>query len=88
MDHDTYADWWQEHTDDDGELISLPEPIASLAAHVQGLQGRIDRLMDPDEHDAQHNARARPGGCHCWLTRCACAYDHPGDVCMIHKGRP
>jgi hypothetical protein len=80
-----YADWWNDNTDDDGELLPLDDPAtATLAAHVQELQLRIDRLMDPDEHDAQHNADARPGGCRCYLTRCACAYDHPDAVCMVH----
>lgn len=75
--HDDYADWWQEHTDDDGELlVSLPEPVATLAAHVMALQERIDKLADPT------TAELDPRG---WDTRCACAYDHPDAVCMVHK---
>lgn len=88
MDRDEYARWWRDNTDQAGELwVDLPEPVATLAAHVMALQERVDKLMDPDEHDAQHNARARPGGCRCHLTQCACAYDHPAAVCMIHKER-
>lgn len=43
---DDYDAWWQEYTDDDGELITLPEPVATLAAHVMALQGRVDHLPD------------------------------------------
>lgn len=86
MTRDEYSHWWLDNTDDSGELLpSLPEPVATLAAHVMALQGRIDRLMDPNEHDLQHNAAARPGGCRCHLTRCGCSYDHPDDVCMTHR---
>lgn len=74
---DDYADWWQEHTDDEGELITLPEPIATLAAHVQALQGRIDKLPDPEA--------AQPDS---WQTQCCCAYDDPRDVCVVHNARP
>lgn len=92
MTQDEYAKWWMDNTDAYGEFrADLPELVATLAEHVMALQGRIDRLMDPDEHDLQHNAVARPGGCRCYLTRCACAYDHPGAVCMSHEqraGRP
>ena len=71
-----YADWWQEHTDDDGELLaSLPEPVATLAAHVMALQARIDKLADPTAVELD------PRG---WDTRCACAYDHPDAVCAVH----
>lgn len=75
---DAYDRWWQDHTDDDGELLaSLPEPAATLAAHVQALQARIDRLPDPDAANlAELNRRA---------VRCACAYDHPDAVCMVHE---
>lgn len=85
MSRGDYDRWWQDNTDEDGELLPLDEPEATLAAHVQELQLRIDRLMDPDEHDLQHNAAARPGGCRCYLTRCACAYDHPDAVCAVHE---
>jgi len=87
MDREQYDAWWRDNTDADGEVLSvLPEPLATLAAHVQALQGRVDDLMDPDDHIAQHNADRRPGGCPCRLVQCACAYDHPDDVCMVHQG--
>jgi hypothetical protein len=86
VERDEYNRWWQDNTGDDGEMLaSLPEPVATLAAHVQALQGRIDSLMDPGEHDLQHNADRRPNGCPCHLIQCACAYDHPDAVCMVHK---
>lgn len=81
-----YDRWWQDNSDKEGELLAeLPAPTRTLATHVQALQGRIDRLMDPDQHDLQHNAANRPGGCRCYLTQCACAYDHPDTKCMIHR---
>lgn len=80
MTRDDYADWWQEHTDDDGELITLPEPIATLAAHVMALQERIDKLPAPDDHDKAHGF-----SCRCRDSQCACAYDHPDAVCAVHE---
>lgn len=77
MDWTEYFDWWQDNTDDDGELLpSLPEPIATLAAHVMALQARIDKLADPTT--AEHDPRS-------WDTQCACAYDHPDAVCAVHE---
>jgi hypothetical protein len=74
-----YNRWWQNNTDADGELLaSLPEPVATLAAHVMALQGRIDRLPGPDDLTA--DAAASP-----WVTQCACSYDHPDAVCMTHE---
>lgn len=79
MNRDEYARWWNDNTDDDGELlVSLPEPVAALAAHVMALQERIDQLAGPDEKPNE------------WATPCACAYDHPDAICMTHaaaKGR-
>lgn len=76
MARDKYARWWLENTDDDGELLAhLPEPVATLAAHVMALQERIGRLPDPN--DPMPNA---------WSTQCCCAYDDPRDVCMTHEG--
>lgn len=72
-----YDSWWFDNTDDRGELLSsLPEPIKTLAAHVQALQARIDKLPDPTD------AEADPHG---WDTQCACAYDHPDAVCAVHE---
>lgn len=74
---DEYDLWWQENTDDEGEpLADLPEPIATLAAHVMSLQARIDKLPDPTAVEAD------PRG---WDTQCACAYDHPDAVCAVHQ---
>ena len=45
MPWDQYDRWWMDNTDDEGELLgTLPEPVATLAAHVQALQGRVDEL--------------------------------------------
>lgn len=78
MDRDEYAKWWIDNTDADGELLAdLPEPVATLAAHVMALQGRIDRLPDP---------RDAPGDAG-WTTQCACAYDDPRAVCMTHEAK-
>lgn len=75
MGYGEYARWWIENTDDDGELLaSLPEPDATLAAHIMALQERIDRLPEPD--DPMPNT---------WSTQCACAYDDPRAVCMTHE---
>lgn len=72
-----YADWWYYATDDDGELPSgLPEPVATLAAHVMALQERIDKLPGPDSESDDS-----------WQTQCACAYDDPRDVCAVHQVR-
>jgi len=74
MNRDEYARWWIENTGDDGEVLaSLPEPVATLAAHVMALQERIDMLPGPD--DPMSNA---------WSTQCCCAYDDPRAVCMVH----
>jgi hypothetical protein len=72
-----YAKWWDDNTDQEGELRPLDEPVASLAAHVMALQGRIDRLPGPDDLTAMaaHST---------WTTQCACAYDHADAVCMVH----
>jgi hypothetical protein len=81
MDRDEYAKWWIENTGNDGEVLaSLPEPVATLAAHVMALQERIDGLPDPDDHDKAHGH-----DCRCAATQCACAYDHPDAVCMVHE---
>lgn len=74
---DAYADWWQENTDEDGELRPLGEPIATLAAHIMALQERIDRLPDPHAADR--------GETNAWATQCCCVYDHPDAECMSHK---
>lgn len=77
---DEYAEWWRDNTDDDGELRPLDDPEATLAAHIQELQMRIDKLMSPDEHDLSHGK-----DCRCMAGQCACAYDHPDAVCMTHE---
>lgn len=63
MTQDEYNRWWI----DQGFEDDLPEPIATLAAHVVALQERIGQLPDN--------------------LKCACAYDHPADVCMAHDTR-
>jgi len=74
---DEYDNWWNDNTDAEGELLAdLPEPVKTLAAHVQALQARIDKLADPTATDAD------PRG---WDTQCACAYDHPEAVCAVHE---
>ncbi len=79
MDREDYETWWVDKTDADGELIAgLPEPVATLAAHVMALQARIDKLADPTTVEAD------PIG---WDTQCACAYDDPRSVCAIHQPR-
>lgn len=81
MNREEYNRWWQDNTDDDGELLaSLPEPVATLAAHVTALQERVDHLPDPDDHDKAHGR-----DCRCKTVQCACAYDHPAAVCMVHE---
>jgi hypothetical protein len=80
VNRDEYDHWWNDNTDDKGELLAdLPEPVRTLAAHVQALQGRIDRLPGPDEEWGMTRSA--------WVTQCCCAYDHPDTVCMVHKGR-
>lgn len=70
-----YDRWWIDNTDEGGELLSsLSEPVATLAAHVQALQERIDRLPGPDSTSMNQ-----------WSTTCACAYDHPNSLCMVHR---
>ena len=64
-----YEAWWSEHSEDP----DLPPIVVTLAAHVDALQERINRLPHPD----------RPGPS-TWATQCACAYDHPDAVCMAH----
>lgn len=82
MDRTEYSRWWQENTDDGGEIVAtLPEPAATLAAHVMALWERLDRLTDPDSHDKTHGK-----ACRCFAAQCACAYDHPDAVCMVHEG--
>jgi hypothetical protein len=71
MTPDEYTDWWIKHSDDD----NLPEPIATLAAHVMALQDRIDGLPEHDSGCLEHD------------HRCCCAYDHPGDICQPHARR-
>ncbi len=72
LSHNEYMDWWDDNTDVNGELLSeLPEPVATLAAHVQALQARIDRLPHADDV--------------IWTTQCACAYDTPTAKCMSHQ---
>lgn len=81
MSHDEYGRWWNDATDAAGELLpDLPEPVRTLAAHVMALQGRLDRLPGPDDHD-----RAHGHACRCSAAQCACAYDHPDAVCMTHR---
>jgi hypothetical protein len=78
VDNDEYLRWWIDNTDDAGELrADLPEPVATLAAHVVALQDRIGRLPAPGE--VVDLTR------HQWVTSCACAYDHPDAVCMAHR---
>jgi len=78
MTRDEYDRWWSR-IDDETINHSLPEPERTLALHVLALQDRIDQLLEPDEHDRSH---AR--GCRCYLSQCACAYDHPDAVCSVH----
>lgn len=81
MDMAAYDQWWIEHTDDNGELLpDLPEPVATLAAHVAALQDRVDNLPSPDSRD-DWILQSR------WTTQCACAYDHPEARCMGHPRR-
>jgi hypothetical protein len=79
---DEYAKWWDDNTDGDMEVLaSLPEPVATLAAHVMALQERVDLLPSPDDHD-----RAHGHNCRCRASQCACAYGHPQAECMTHRG--
>jgi hypothetical protein len=60
---------------------ALPEPTRTLVRHVMALQERIDQLMHPDDHDQSHGS-----DCRCTFVQCACAYEHPDSVCMVHAG--
>jgi hypothetical protein len=83
MTRDEYAKWWMDYTNADGELLAdLPEPVATLAEHVLALQDRIDNLMSPEAHDLSHGTT-----CRCKFSQCACAYDHPDAICMVHEQR-
>jgi hypothetical protein len=74
-----YREWF----DRADTLISvegaLSEPERTLVRHVLALQGRIDELMHPDDHDQLHGIK-----CRCTFVQCACAYEHPDAVCMVH----
>jgi hypothetical protein len=78
MTHDEYSRWWGGIGWDTSR--ALENPAATLAAHVMALQERIDKLLSPDDHDKLHGQ-----SCRCMATQCACAYDHPGAVCMTHR---
>lgn len=81
MDWADYDQWWIHHTDNVGELVpDLPEPVATLAAHVMALQERLDNLPGPEAPDRE--ILECP-----WTTQCACAYDHPEAVCTGHPRR-
>jgi hypothetical protein len=71
-----YYAWWLQNAE---VIESLPEPVRTLALHVEALQGRIDDLMDPEEHDILHGTT-----CGCNFVRCCCSYDHPDAVCLLH----
>ncbi len=91
MDMDTYSAWWDDHTDAGGELLpNLPEPVATLAAHVQALQERIDELPDPTVLDSLEWCGRDVGAYlaqHGWVSQCGCAYDHPEARCLGHRGQ-
>lgn len=76
LDQREYADFWIELPDDRSHLDRLTQ---TLIAHVEALQARIDLLAHPD---------AVPRGDRTWAQQCACAYDHPFDLCMVHAARP
>ncbi len=64
-----------------GEPASYDSSVTEiLFAHVIALQERIDKLIDPDVHDAIHTR-----GCLCYHVTCACAYDYPTAVCFVHN---
>ena len=75
-----YGDWW---INGDSDGIESTDLIETLIYHVEALQKRLDKLLDPDQHDIQHNSSKRD--CFCYLTQCACAFDYPTDVCSAHK---
>jgi hypothetical protein len=68
-----YMDFWIELPEDRSHLDQLTQ---TLIAHVEALQERIDRLPHPDE---------LPSGSRTYSQQCACGYDHPWDVCMVHE---
>lgn len=74
LDQHEYADFWIELPEDRSHLDRLTQ---TLIAHVEALQERVDRLPHPDDV----GMRTGPE----WTTQCACAYDHPADVCMVHE---
>ena len=76
---DEYLAWWTTPTLD---INPIPQDVAvTLMHHVAALTDRIDELPHPDTHDLAHGK-----GCPCYAVQCACAYDHPSDVCTTHKG--
>lgn len=77
-------DIWLATAPDD--LMEIEDPlVAILYAHVLALQDRLDKLIDPEDHDRGDWPHGR--GCKCYHQRCACAYDYPTDVCMVHEIR-
>ncbi len=79
LNNDEYTDWWIEYLTIGKDVVTDPA-IHTLAAHVRALWDRLEKLIEPEEHDINHGS-----DCRCYLTRCCCAYDHPLMVCDFHK---
>lgn len=83
MNQREYSEFWDQ-VDGISTKVEEPftEPTQTLIRHVRALQERIDQLMHPADHDRRHGV-----SCGCYLTRCACAYDHPDAICASHLHR-
>ena len=73
LDYREYSDFWIALPDDRSHLDRLTQ---TLIAHVEALQDRIDQLPHPDDVPRDYQG---------WSQQCACGYDHPSAVCMVHE---
>lgn len=73
LDQGRYMQFWIEMPDDRSQL---DQTTRTLVAHVEALQERIDKLPDLDDVWSKS-----------WARQCACAYDYPTAVCMVHAER-
>jgi len=71
LSYDEYNKFW---TDIGFEPENLDDELTkTLATHVLALMDRLDTLPYEDFCSC------------CGAGQCACAYDHPEAVCMVHK---
>lgn len=75
MNRDEYYKFWELNTDEDMQpLPHLTEDVKFLMQHILALWQRLDKL--PDWENPEPNK---------YSIQCACAYDYPNAVCMVHE---